>query len=311
MTVPCPLNGERVRVRGENLGTSPKILMPAFPQFRALLVLGRISNLPTVWSNCLAAWLLNGGESWNIFYVLCAGATLLYIGGMFLNDAFDVGFDRQHRKERPIPSGQITVRAVWLIGGMLLLGGWLLLLSLGTTTALVALLLVGTIVLYDAVHKRTAFAPLLMALCRFLLYVVAGAATHRRLNDAVVWHGLALACYVTGLSFLARSESGSGLVRRWPLLLVLAPLGANALVNSNRQAMSWVASGVLCAWLVWCLRGLLRGAAQPIGKSVAGLLAGIVLVDWSAGPRLRGELAVAFVGLFALALVLQRKIPAT
>ena len=28
---------------------------------RTLLVLGRASNLPTVWSNCFAGWLLGGG----------------------------------------------------------------------------------------------------------------------------------------------------------------------------------------------------------------------------------------------------------
>ena len=58
--------------------------------FRTLLVLGRVSNLPTVWSNCLAAWLLNFGAAWNNFYVLLAGTTMLYVGGMYLNDAFDV-----------------------------------------------------------------------------------------------------------------------------------------------------------------------------------------------------------------------------
>ena len=285
--------------------------MPAFPQFRTLLVLGRISNLPTVWSNCLAAWLLNGGESRNNFYVLTAGATLLYIGGMFLNDAFDVAFDRQHRQERPIPSGQITARAVWLIGGALLLFGWLLLLLLGLTPALFALLLVGAIILYDAVHKRTSFAPVIMSSCRFLLYLVAGAATQRRVDDPVVWHGLALAGYITGLSYLARSESGTGIIRRWPLLLLVAPLAANVLVNSNRDALSWIASSVLCAWLLWCLRGTFGWASQHIGRTVAGLLAGIVLVDWAVVPRLTEQHNLTFLGLFILALVLQRKIPAT
>ena len=115
--------------------------MPAaFPKIRTLLILGRISNLPTVWSNCLAAWLLNGGQSWNNFYVLCVGATLLYVGGMFLNDAFDAAFDRQFRQERPIPSGQITARAVWMIGTTLLLLGWLLMFLLGLSVALPALL---------------------------------------------------------------------------------------------------------------------------------------------------------------------------
>lgn len=286
--------------------------MPAaFPQFRTLLVLGRISNLPTVWSNCLAAWLLNGGQSWNNFHVLCVGATLLYVGGMFLNDAFDAAFDRQHRRERPIPSGQITARAVWVIGTTLLLLGWLLLLLLGISVALPALLLVGTIILYDAVHKRTAFAPVIMAACRFLLYVVAASATMRAVNDAVVWHGLALATYIAGLSCLARVESGQGMIRRWPLWLLLAPLVTNVLVNSHRDAASWMASAILLVWMLWSLRGILGRDRHPIGQSVSGLLAGIVLVDWAAVPRLMNEQALAFACLFILALVLQRKIPAT
>ncbi len=285
--------------------------MPSFPQFRTLLVLGRISNVPTVWSDCLAAWLLNGGTSWENFFVLCLGATLLYVGGMYLNDAFDVVFDRQHRQERPIPSGRITVRAVWLIGGAMLLLGWLPLLWLGWTVALFALLLVVAIVFYNAVHKRTSLSPVLMSSCRFLLYVVAGAATLRPVGEAVVWHGLALAAYITGLSYLARSESGTGIVRRWPLLLLLAPLPANALVNSHRDPIAWAASGVLCAWLLWSLRGTFGWSPQNIGKTVSGLLAGIVLVDWAAVPRVTNELTFAFVGLFLLALLLQRKIPAT
>lgn len=278
---------------------------------RTLLVLGRISNLPTVWSNCLAAWLLNGGQAWNNFYVLCIGATSLYIGGMFLNDAFDAKFDRQFRQERPIPSGQITARAVWVIGATLLLLGWLLLLLLGTSTALLALLLVGAIVLYDAVHKQTAFAPLLMAACRFLLYLVAASATMRSVNDAVVWHGLALAAYITGLSYLARSESGQGMIRRWPLLLLIAPLIANVLLNQNRDTISWIASAILLAWMVWSLRGIFRRTAPNVGSSISGLLAGIVLVDWAAVPRLADEFNLVFIGLFVLALILQRKIPAT
>src|SRR5436853_7511544 len=83
---------------------------------RTLLVLGRVSNLPTVWSNCLAGWLLGGGGSAASLLLLCGGATCLYIGGMYLNDAFDIEFDRLNRKERPIPSGAISSGDVWGYG---------------------------------------------------------------------------------------------------------------------------------------------------------------------------------------------------
>ncbi len=279
--------------------------------FRSLLVLGRVSNLPTVWSNCLAAWLLNGGVLDPNFILLSTGATLLYTGGMFLNDAFDVEFDRQHRRERPIPSGKISVSAVWMFGVSFLLLGWLLILPLGTMAAIAALLLVTTIIAYDAIHKRTSLAPLLMAACRFLLYFVAAAATQNTVSDAVLWHGLALAAYVTGLSFLARGESVPGRVRHWPLLLLIAPLLANGLLNSHRNGVAWVASACLAGWLLWCLRGALKRPVQHVGRIVAGLLAGIVLVDGAVLPQLTTELALVFAGLLILARTLQRTIPAT
>src|SRR5213083_701894 len=94
-----------------------------FSFVRTLLVLGRVSNLPTVWSNCLAGWWLGGGGNVEKLAYLLAGATSLYTGGMFLNDAFDVEFDRQYRKERPIPAGRIPLATVWRSGFALLASG--------------------------------------------------------------------------------------------------------------------------------------------------------------------------------------------
>src|SRR5438477_10972133 len=115
---------------------------------RTLLVLGRISNLPTVWSNCLAAWLLAGGGAWSRFAILCAGASFLYTAGMFLNDAFDAEFDRRYRPERPIPSEQISTRAVWAIAWAFVVVGWLMILALGTKAAIFGAILVACIVVY-------------------------------------------------------------------------------------------------------------------------------------------------------------------
>lgn len=281
------------------------------PRLSTLLVLGRISNLPTVWSNCLAAWLLNGGGNWGVFLLLCSGATLLYVGGMYLNDAFDAAFDRQYRQERPIPSGRISPRDVWWFGGLFVFLGWALLFLIGNTVALLALALVAAIILYDAVHKQTEAAPFIMAACRFLLYLVAGAATFGDLSQPVVWHGFALAAYIVGLSFLARGESGAGKVSFWPLLLVLAPLIANVWIEPQRNALSWLASAGLVGWLTWCVMRLKHEAKSNVGRVVAGLLAGIVLVDCAAVATLSFGVAVVFFGLFLLALLMQRIVPAT
>ena len=152
--------------------------MSRFPHLlRSLLILGRVSNLPTVWSNCLAGWLLGGADSTDGLPFLLTGASLLYVAGMFLNDAFDAQFDREYRHERPIPSRAISLRAVWLTGFLLLATGAALLFFLSAQTGALGLLLTASIVLYDWLHKRISFAPILMAACRFLLYLVAASAT--------------------------------------------------------------------------------------------------------------------------------------
>ncbi len=81
------------------------------------LVLGRVSNLPTVWTNTLAGVVLAGGTVGDTrVAVLLVAFSLCYVAGMFLNDAFDREFDREHRSERPIPAGRVTATVVFSLG---------------------------------------------------------------------------------------------------------------------------------------------------------------------------------------------------
>ncbi|HIL24718.1 MAG TPA: hypothetical protein EYG19_04895, partial [Verrucomicrobia bacterium] len=194
---------------------------------RALLVLGRVSNLPTIWSNCLCGWLIGVGLSdsfrmdWAMFAWLASGATAMYLGGMVLNDACDVDFDREHRPERPIPSGAIAEKTVWYLGIGLLAAGTGLLAIPGGATALLALALFNCILLYNFIHKKTAWSPGLIAVCRLLLVVLAACFAFGTTGEpvtffahvhsgAAVWTALVLFAYVAGLSCLAKVESADG-----------------------------------------------------------------------------------------------------
>ena len=279
---------------------------------RTLLVLGRVSNLPTVWSNCLAGWLLGGGGHSGIFFWLCLGATFLYVGGMYLNDAFDAAFDQQHRPERPIPSGAISSGAVWLWGFGWLALGWLCLVSLGRDTNVLAVLLVACILVYDAVHKLLALSPLLMAACRFFLILVAASTAREGVTGLAIWSALVLAGYIVGLSYLARKESTQATPHYWPCLFLAAPLVLALVVNRGEFQLRGVAlCGVLVLWMLNCLRHVFWSPQRNIGRSVGGLLAGIVLVDLLALGGGVGLIGLLFAGLFVLALVFQRFIPAT
>ena len=284
---------------------------------RALLLLGRVSNLPTVWSNCLAGWLLGGGDwralatDWQPLALLLLGATLLYTGGMFLNDACDAGFDRAHRPERPIPSGAISEVAVWRISIGLLAVGMLCLALFGSATALLALALFNSILAYDFLHKRIAWSPLLMSLCRLLLYLVA-ASTAQGVNGTVLWSALVLAAYVTGLSYVAKRESVPGVIRFWPLALLALPIPLALLLNDGAlQRNALILSAVMALWATRSLRGTFWSAERNIGATVSGLLAGIVWVDLLAVCFVPAPLGAAFVALFLLSLLAQRFVPAT
>ena len=80
------------------------------------LRLGRVSNLPTVWSNVLAGSALAGAATGVSVFCAMLAASAFYVGGMYLNDAFDRDIDSRERPERPIPSGAISAKSVFAIG---------------------------------------------------------------------------------------------------------------------------------------------------------------------------------------------------
>ncbi len=279
---------------------------------RAFLALSRVSHLPTVWSNCLAGWWLGGGGNPAKLSLLLLGVSALYTGGMFLNDAFDVDFDRQRRVERPIPSGAISLAAVWRWGLAWLGVGALCLTAVSKTTGILTLALLLCIIIYDATHRVVTASPWLMGLCRFWVYVIGGSAGEAGVNGRPVWCGVALAFFVAGRGYLAQYESSRGRVPRWPLAMLAAPIFFAMLINAAeyRPPAIWL-SLVLALWIALCVRTIFAAGAVNIPHMVSGLLAGIVFVDWLAvGPVCPHWLSFVFLILFGATLALRRLLSA-
>ena len=171
-------------------------------------------------------------------------------------------------------------------------------------------MLVFCIVLYDAVHKLVTFSPLLMGACRFFVYPVA-ASIGTGVSGWSIWCGLALGLYVVGLSFLARRESARGPIQYWPLIFLPAPIVLAFLMNTGDYRKSAaVLSLVLGLWVLRCLRTILWTLDRQIGRTVSGLLAGIVFVDWLAVADAPRNFGLVFLALFGLAVLFQRFVPA-
>ncbi|MCE0496709.1 MAG: UbiA family prenyltransferase [Methylacidiphilales bacterium] len=297
-------------------------------RFRTLLILGRVSNLPTVWSNLITGWIMAWMIDLKALAFLLVGGSLLYTGGMFLNDFCDANFDAQYYPERPIPAGKISRRAVGLLAVLWFAAGLACLIPFCWLTSEIALLLLAVIVLYDFRHKNVSWAPLTMGFCRFLLYLLAASAASSpyllwsvvpvSVNPDLLWSVLppavVLGVYVAGITYLARGESRPEKPSHWafPLFLlpVLLSVGMCVLLpyHYTRPLLFCL---LFLGWIAWLLVPLWRKTNRSIGRVVSGLLAGIVLVDMIAVAPVLGFSTAEFFLLFGFALLLQRIVPAT
>lgn len=200
-------------------------------RWRAYLALSRISNLPTVWTNVLAGMCLSSAAvvTPDAYFRVGVAISLFYMGGMFLNDAFDAPFDRRFRPDRPIPAEKLSRGEVFIAGAALLGAGELLLASHGASLVLGAAL-AAAIVLYDYRHKGSSVAPLVMGTCRGLVYCIA-AASVAGLNTAAAIGAVIMASYVVALTVIAKIAGPNA---RW---LVPGLIAGISLVDAGLIAM--------------------------------------------------------------------------
>ncbi len=291
--------------------------------FTTFLKLGRVSNLPTVWSNTLAGAVLAGLAPipWSILLLLLA-MSLAYIGGMFLNDAFDRDIDAKERPERPIPSGDVSARSVFIAGYAMLATAVLLCVLTAMTTQgsplfalITSVLLVGSIVLYNAWHKNNPISPFIMGLCRVFVYVSVAFALIRSPSMSVYTGALCILCFLIGLTYTAKQENLGEVKNLWPLGLLSVPI-LYAIVAVLIDARVWFALLLplllLVGCVLWALHKVRRRGAGDIPRAVVTMIAGISLVDAVLIAVAAGlPLALFAIAAFFLTLFLQRYIAGT
>ncbi|WP_437962900.1 UbiA family prenyltransferase (plasmid) [Sorangium sp. So ce119] len=288
---------------------------------RVYLRLGRVSNLPTVWTNVLCGMALSGaGLRAREVALVGLAVSLMYVGGMFLNDAFDREIDARERPERPIPSGLVSAREVFAVGygllgaGVLIVGGHGYAESRGAAPAVASALLAGAIVLYDAWHKGNPLSPALMGLCRVLAYVTAALAAGGQLGIALFGGGMALLFYLIGLTAIAKQENLLAARSLWALGFMAVPF-LYTMGTPLTGMTGIVAYGALVGCVIHAV-GLLRGTRKDrIPRAVVTLIAGISLLDAvliarTGAPGAGGAAALAMLG-FPLTLAMQRVVRGT
>jgi hypothetical protein len=280
------------------------------------LKLGRTSNLPTIWTNVLTGTVLTNPQFDRLtLFTAAIALSLLYIAGMFLNDVYDLEWDRRHQPGRPLVRGEAGINETlgfsiaFVITAVVLLG-----LVSGMERGLPVLLstaaLITLIILYDWKHKHWSFSPWLMGGCRLLVYLTAGAAAGIW-NQQVLVGGLCLLGYIAGITYMARMEHLNTLHSSWPLALLFVPVVFVLYLNSGNIG-SWLLTALLLIWLFRAVRRLIPGKQRQVPQAVGALLAGIALTDTAILMALQQqELALIAAGCFSLCLLAQRKISPT
>jgi len=230
---------------------------------RGYLEICRISNLPTVWTNVLCAFVLaSGGFSWQGFLVPALSLSCYYLAGMCLNDVCDAAYDRIHRPARPIPSGRVSHQGALLLTAFLFASGSALLLAVPyRQTFYAALLLITVIVWYDLRHKQNPFSVLLMASCRFLVFAVTSLSISGSIASPVLLAGLLQSAYVVCISLVARYENS----RTAPFTLQVIPLMLAGICLLDGMILAlyihpvWLLTGFAGAFLMLAGQKLIKG----------------------------------------------------
>ena len=172
----------------------------------------RLPNLFTAAADSLAGYLLAGGRLDQVarWLPLCGASMAIYAGGIALNDAFDYEIDKAERPNRPLPSGRVSMNFAMTFGTISLLSGVGLAMLASRPSAIVSIVLVCCVLLYDAGMKRTVLGPEIMGACRGLNLLL-GLSIAANFGGPWAWLAAgALAMFVAGLTVISRSEVETG-----------------------------------------------------------------------------------------------------
>jgi len=273
-------------------GVQGCVRAPIIGSWRAWAELLRISNLPTILSDCavglcmaMAAYSLWQGPAsamdllqdnpWLIAGV-CVGMCMLYLGGMVLNGIVDRHIDALERPSRPIPSGRIPLRVAWTVAVVLMLGGlWPS--SLGR--APIPEIAAATVAIWLSAYAKRSANPALTILARGWMAVAVVAAIWWMAVPLVTPIGSDVAEDLPE-NALAQMRLGMRMTYAPALVIALAAVAYN--VVHSRTAWS-VALMALCRALV------------PIAVAMAALapsgIFGPVRATWIASGRIPTDLA--------------------
>lgn len=213
------------------------------------MTLFRVSNLPTVWSNVLtAAILCNTPFSISLTLTVMLSMSFFYSAGMAFNDICDAEIDKISKTNRPIPLGKISILTAKKVSFFLLISAFLLLLvaPYKSYALFAAAFLAILIIFYDLYHKGNPLSVLLMAGCRFMIYITVGYGIAGKIETPIVIIALVQFAYIVFVSLIARFENKLPQGFGFPVIpfMLAAICAVDGIFLAFTISPIWIAGGI-------------------------------------------------------------------
>jgi 4-hydroxybenzoate polyprenyltransferase len=259
-------------------------------RFKQYLLLIRLPNIFTTPSNILTGYfaVVTVAEADSVHLVaLMVSSGLLYIGGIVLNDYFDIEIDKRERPSRPLPSGNISkINALTIAMAALLIANAIAL-ALGPISLAVSLALTFTIIGYDYRLKHGPLGPFAMGGARFL-NVIFGASsvllyiinTH---SYAIVGAAAAsLFVYTVAIMVLSKKEAGNEKPNSTLALLMVFGVISSVVALGLLLHLQWaflINLSIFAAVMIITFKQHLMRQFPSAQKAVRNMVISIIILD--------------------------------
>ncbi len=181
------------------------------------LRLVRIANVFTTVSNIILGYFfftnINNLDYFIIVKLISISA-LLYIGGVVLNDYFDIKIDKKERPWRPLSSNKITKKNALVIITFSFSYSLIFSFIMGSNTFIITLIIITLIFLYNKFLKNTIYGPINMGVIRSLNIVLGASQSIFLLEDSILLFDVRFLIpvfseffYVFAITILSKNET--------------------------------------------------------------------------------------------------------
>ncbi len=259
-------------------------------RLKEYLLLIRLPNVFTTPSNILAGYFaaVTVAEADSVHLIaLMVSSGLLYVGGIVLNDYFDVEIDKRERPSRPLPSGNISKRHALAIAMVALLIANTIALALGPLSLAVSLALTFAIIAYNYRLKHGLSGPFAMGGARFLNVIFGASPVLLYANNhsyAIVGVAAAsLFLYIVAITILSKKEAGNERPNSTiAFLMVFGVISAVAALGLLLLHLQWaflLNLSIFAAVMIVTFKQHLTKELPSVQKAVRNMVISIIILD--------------------------------